>query len=150
MSKIEFVSFENDHAKQILDQGLNQELLEFKPEHKKYSLYLKEIGMSFTGLLNNKPIVAGGIFPLWEGTAEGWVLATKEINNYPITISKVIKQRMDMMIKNNFIRRLQTSVKADCDTAIRFAEWLGLKQEGLMKAYGPDGEDFYRYARVIK
>ena len=94
--------------------------------------------------------MAGGIFPLWEGTAEGWVLATKEINNYPITISKVIKQRTDMMIKNNFIRRLQTSVKADCDTAIRFAEWLGLKQEGLMKAYGPDGEDFYRYARVIK
>ena len=81
--------------------------------------------MSFTGLLNKKPIVAGGIFPLWEQTAEGWVLATKEINNYPITISKVIKQRTGYDDKkNNFIRRLQTSVKADCQTAIRFAEWL--------------------------
>ena len=148
MSKIKFVPFENEHAKIILDQGLNSELLEFKPEHRKYALFLKEIGMSFTGLLNEKPIVAGGIFPLWEGTAEGWVLATKEINNYPITIAKVIKQRTDLMIKNFKIKRLQTSVKADCAVALRFAKWLGMKPEGLMKNYGPGEEDFYRYARI--
>ena len=45
--------------------------------------------------------------------------------------------------------QLQTSVKADCDIAIRFAKWLGLKEEGLMKGYGPDGSDYFRYARII-
>ena len=25
-----------------------------------------------------------------------------------------------------------------------------LKEEGLMKGYGPDGSDFYRFARIIK
>ena len=150
MSNIKFVPFENEHAHYILDQGLNSELLEMKPEHRKYAYYLKEVGMSFTGLLNNKPIAAGGIFPLWDGCAEGWVLATKEINNYPITFAKVIKQRTDMMIKNNFIRRLQTSVKADCLVALKFVKFLGLKEEGLMKGYGPDGSDFYRFARIIK
>ena len=34
--------------------------------------------------------------------------------------------------------------------AFRFAKFLGLKEEGLMKNYGPDGSDFYRYARIIK
>ena len=150
MSKIEFVPFENEHAHYILDKGLNQELLELRPEHRKYAYYLKEIGMSFTGMYNNKPIAAGGVFPLWEGVAEGWVLATKEINNYPITFARVMKKRTDMMIANNLIKRLQTSVKADCDIAIRFAKWLGLKEEGLMKGYGPDGSDYYRYARIIK
>ena len=77
-------------------------------------------------------------------------MATKKINNYPITFAKVIKQRTDMMLKNNFIRRLQTSVKADCLVAIKFAKFLGLKEEGLMKSYGPDGSDFYRFARIIK
>jgi len=77
-------------------------------------------------------------------------LATKEINNYPITFSKVIKLRTEMMLKNNNFKRLQTSVKADCDVAIRFAKFLGLKEEGLMKNYGPDGSDFYRFARIIK
>ena len=149
MSNIEFIPFENEHAEFILDQGLNSKLLELKPEHRKYAYYLKEIGMSFTGMLNNKPIAAGGVFPLWDGVAEGWVLATEEINRYPITFSKVIKLRCDMLLKNNSIKRFQTSVKADCDVAIRFAKFLGLKEEGLMKNYGPDGADFYRFARIL-
>ena len=53
-----------------------------------------------------------------------------------------------MLIKNNNIKRLQTSVKADCEMAIRFAKWLGLKPEGVMKSYGPAGEDFIRFARI--
>jgi len=149
VSKVNIIPFENEHAKFILDQPLNSKLLELKTEHKKYAYFLKEIGMSFTGIVNNKPIAAGGVFPLWDGVAEGWVLATNEINNYPITFARVMKQRTDMMIANNKIKRLQTSVKADCDLAIRFAKWLGLKEEGLMKKYGADGSDYYRYARVI-
>ena len=50
MSNIEIVPFENKHAEQILDIGLNSELLELKPEHRKYAYYLESVGMSFTGL----------------------------------------------------------------------------------------------------
>ena len=58
MSNIEIVPFENKHAEEILASGLNSEALELRPEHKKYAYYLKEVGMSFTGLVNNKPIAA--------------------------------------------------------------------------------------------
>ena len=61
MSNIEIVQFENKHAEQILDIGLNSELLELKPEHRKYAYYLEEVGMSFTGLINGKPIAAGKV-----------------------------------------------------------------------------------------
>ena len=150
MSDVVIVPFENKHAEQILEQGLNSEFLELKPEHRKYAYFLKEVGMSFTGLVNNKPIAAGGVFYLWDGVAEGWVLATKEIYKYPIFCAKHIKQRTEIILKANKIKRLQTSVKADCDVALRFAKWLGLKEEGLMKQYGPDGSDFIRFARIIK
>ncbi len=149
MSKVVIVPFENKHANQILEQGLNSDVLELKPEHRKYAYFLKEIGMSFTGLVNNKPIAAGGVFHLWDGVAEGWVLATKEIYKYPIFCAKHIKRRTEIIIKANNIKRLQTSVKADCDVAVRFAKWMGLKEEGLMKSYGPDGSDFIRFAKVI-
>ena len=148
MSKVVIVPFENKHAEQILETGLNSKLLELKPEHKKYAYYLKEVGMSFTGLVNDKPIAAGGVFTLWDGVAEGWVLATKDIYKYPIFCAKHIKKRTEMLIKNNNIKRLQTSVKADCEMAIRFAKWLGLNPEGVMKSYGPDGADFIRFARI--
>lgn len=149
MSNVVIVPFENKHADQILEQGLNSDVLELKPEHRKYAYFLKETGMSFTGLVNNKPIAAGGVFHLWDGVAEGWVLATKEIYKYPIFCAKHIKRRTEIIIKANNIKRLQTSVKADCDVALRFAKWMGLKEEGLMKSYGPDGSDFIRFAKVI-
>ncbi len=41
-------------------------------------------------------------------------------------------------------------MKADCQMALRFAGWLGLKPEGRMIGYGPVGSDFIRYARIIK
>ena len=148
MSKIEIVPFKSEHAKKILAKGLNDVALELRPEHKKYVVDIEDIGMSFTGLLNNQPIAAGGICYLWDGVAEGWVLATKDIYKYPIFCAKHIKKRTEMLIKNNNIKRLQTSVKADCEMAIRFAKWLGLNSEGLMKNYGPDGEDFIRFARI--
>ena len=150
MSDVVIVPFENKHAEEILDQGLNSDLLELKPEHRKYAYFLKEVGMSFTGFVNNKPIAAGGVFHLWDGVAEGWVLATKDIYKYPVFCAKHIKQRTEIILKANKIKRIQTSVKADCDVALRFAKWLGLKEEGLMKNYGPDGSDFIRFARIIK
>ena len=149
MSKV-IVPFEDAHAQQILNSGLNSKILELKPEHRKYAYYLKEVGMSYTGLVDGKPIAAGGVFNLWDGVAEGWVLATKDIFNYPIFCAKHIKNRTEIIIKTNNIKRLQTSVKADCQMALRFAGWLGLKPEGRMVNYGPDGSDFIRYARIIK
>jgi len=40
-------------------------------------------------------------------------------------------------------------VRKDFDKGIRFAKWLGLENEGLMKHYGFDGSDQYRYARIF-
>ena len=37
----------------------------------------------------------------------------------------------------------------DFKQGLRFAEWLGLENEGLMKCYGFDGSDQYRYARIF-
>ena len=131
MSKIEIVPFKGEHAKQILALGMNDVSLELRPEHKKYVVDIEDVGMSFTGLLNNKPIAAGGICYLWDGVAEGWVLATKDIYKYPIFCAKHIKQRTEIILKANKIKRIQTSVKADCDVALRFAKWLCFKKEGF-------------------
>ena len=148
MSKIVIVPFKGEHAKFILKAGMNDVALELKPEHRKYVVDIEDVGMSFTGLLNNKPIAAGGICYLWDGVAEGWVLASKDIFKFPIFCAKTIKRRTDLLAKNNNLKRIQTAVKKDSATAIRFAEWLGFKREGLMKQYGPDGTDHYLYAKV--
>ena len=148
MSNIEFIPFKKEHAQHILQHGLNDAALELEPQHEKYVYALEDIGMAFTGIYNNKPIASGGVNQLWDGVAEGWVLASKEIFEHPITFARTMKLRTDYLAKNNNIKRIQTAVKADCKLAIRFCEWLGFNQKGLMKKYGPDGADYFRYAKV--
>jgi len=113
-------------------------------------MYLEYENASFTAIVNGKPIAAGGIFILWDNVAEGWVLATSEIWNYKLTMAKIFKKRTDVLVKENKIKRLQTAVKADFELGHKFAQFLGLEKEGLMKHYGPDGSDYIRYARIIK
>ncbi len=51
--------------------------------------------------------------------------------------------------KENNIKRVQTAVRVDFDKGLRFAKWLGLENEGLMKHYGFDDSHQYRYARIF-
>ena len=147
---MDIIPFKTEHAQYILSQQLNAKELYLRPEHRKYALYLEQVGLSFTALINNKPIAAGGIFVLWDGVAEGWVMATSEIWKHSIVMAKHFKKKTDVLIETTNIKRLQTTVKADFKLGQRFAQWLGFEKEGLMKYYGPDGSDYIRYARIIK
>ena len=106
------------------------------------------VGLSFTLLHNNNPVCSGGIVPLWNGVAEGWVISSKRIYKERIRASRLIRKRTDLLCAANKIWRLQTAVKSNFKTGLRFAEFLGFKNEGLMKAYGPDKTDYYRMARI--
>jgi hypothetical protein len=107
-------------------------------------------GLSFTLLFNNQPILSGGIVPLWDGVGEGWILSSKRIFNHKIQSAISVKKRLDLICENNNIWRLQTAVKEEFKTGKRFAEWLGLKSEGLMQMYGPDKTNYYRMAKIYE
>ena len=75
-------------------------------------------------------------------------MANQNIYDVKLLACKEIKNRTDLLCEKNKIKRLQTSVKASFTTGVRFASWLGLKNEGLMKNYGPDGSDYLRMAKI--
>jgi RimJ/RimL family protein N-acetyltransferase len=115
----------------------NKECMDLEQEH-----------LAFTGLINDKVIAAAGMKRIWGNVAEGWFIAKNDVWNYPITIAKAVKQNIDYLATSNNIKRLQTAVRADFGIGIRFAKWLGFTNEGLMKNYGFDDTDHYRFARI--
>jgi len=146
----ELKAFKQEHADQIISFGMNHKLMEIDASFKDNRICLADRGDAYTLFINKKPVVAGGIFILWQGVAEGWVLANQNIYDVKFLAAKEIKKRTDLLCKKNKINRLQTSVKAEFKTGIRFANWLGLETEGLMKKYGPDGSDYLRMAKIYK
>ena len=132
----------------MIEFGLNDELMNIDASFTENRIDFAMAGLSFTLLDDNKPVCSGGIIPTWLGSAEGWVISSKRIFKNKIKAARLIKERTDLLCTNNKIWRLQTAVKADFKVGFRFAQFLGFKNEGLMKAYGPDKTDYYRMARI--
>ena len=128
---------------------MNHNLMDIDASFEGETMNLEETGLAFTGIVNDKPVFAAGMKPIWKGVAEGWVLATSEVWKHPLLVARAIKKDFARVARQHNIKRVQTAVRQDFDKGIRFAEWLGLKNEGLMKYYGFDGSHQYRYARIF-
>ena len=144
----EIVPYQVQHGDDMIEFGLNDKLMDWDANFTENRIDFALAGLSFTLLHNNNPVCSGGIVPLWTGVAEGWVISSKRIFKKRIKASRLIKKRTDLLCAANKIWRLQTAVKSNFKTGLRFAEFLGFKNEGLMKAYGPDKTDYYRMARI--
>jgi len=88
-----------------------------------------------------------GIFPLWEGCGEAWVIPTRVVKNRRIPVSRHLKKTLARLgFEELKMHRVQSAVKVDFKEAHKLARFVGFKEEGLMKSYGPEGADYVRYA----
>lgn len=93
------------------------------------------------------PVATFGITPLWNGVSEVWAMFDKErIRKHGVFMVKATKAFLDDQMKTH--HRLQCFVYANNESLVKFVENFGFEREGLMRKYGPTGEDFYMYARV--
>jgi len=128
---------------------MNHTLMDKNMEFEGNAKNLEQDNLAFTGMIDGKPIFAAGMKIIWDGVAEGWVLATKDALDHPIAVAKAIKKDFARIAKENNINRVQSAVRANYTTGLKFAKWLGLEEEGLMKKFGFDGSDQYMYARLF-
>ena len=146
---LHIVPYTREHGQFILSCQMNHKILEADRKYMEDAKNLVEQNLAFTGLVNNNPIFAAGMKIIWGQVAEGWVIATNEIWKCPIGVAKAIKKDFANVARQHNIKRVQTAIRKDFKQGLRFAEWLGLENEGLMKNYGFDGSDLYRYARIF-
>jgi hypothetical protein len=149
---LHIVPYTAQHGKFILSCQMNHKVLEADRHYINVDGDAKNLvqdHLAFTGIVNDNPIFAAGMKMIWGQVAEGWVIATSEMWKHPLGVAKAIKKDFAKVAKQNNINRVQTSIRADFKEGLRFAEWLGLENEGLMKRFGFDGSDQYRYARLF-
>ena len=150
MANYKIIPYLKEHGDEIYAFGMNDKLMEIDASFTENRLDTAIIGLSYTLLADNNIILAGGIIPIWDGVAEGWVMSSKRVFDHKIRAASAVKKRLDYLCINNKIRRLQTSVKEEFLTGVRFAEWLGLQKEGLMKYYGLDQTNYWRMAKYYE
>ena len=150
--QLHIVPYTKEHGQFILSCQMNHKVLEADRHFINVegdAKNLEQNNLAFTGIVNYQPIFAAGMKMVWGRVAEGWVIATSEIWKNPLGVARAIKKDFARVAREHNIERVQTAIRKDFKQGQRFAEWLGLKNEGLMKKFGFDGTDQYRYARIF-
>ena len=118
------------------------------PESSKAAMMKETCLSAYTALLESKVFMIGGVYGLWQNVGEAWFIMSSHAYKMPFAAAKYSSLLLDHVQEDNKLQRIQASVHADDSQAVRYVEWLGFENEGLMKRYGPDGSDYYRFARV--
>ena len=141
------VPFVAEHAMEFLEQGLNTD--NPAADWSSQASVMEEAGHCVTLLSeDDKPILSTGIIPVWDGCGEAWLLASNKMSEYKVTLARAIYECFYEWIDARNLRRVHANIRVDWPTAIRFAKFMGMKEEGLMKKFGPEGADYVRYAWV--
>lgn len=95
-----------------------------------------------------QPIAAFGFKMLWPGNAEAWLLPGKGSIDNPHILTRSARRFFDRIGAKLNLRRMQIVVSTERKHAVQWARFLKFEEEGLMKAYGPEGYDYYMFARI--
>lgn len=102
---------------------------------------------AFTVLVGGRPVLSFGIVPLWEGSAEGWMVPSNLIRSNAVATVRGAREIFYHIGTAMQLRRLQFMVRSSHLQATRFAEKLYFKREATLAKYGPEGDDYHVYAR---
>lgn len=114
------------------------------------AIRLDGLGPAFTALDGERVIGCGGVARLWGRVGEGWTIFGSEIAEHPVWLHRTVRPMLRDIMDGMDLDRLQVNVLATSERNCRWIERLGFKLEGLMIRFGPNGEDYFRYAKYAK
>lgn len=129
-----------------------QEDLEFVANHSVSRGILKRqpecIDYCYTLEHEGKPLGIGGFRLINLTTAWAWIDMTDRVGGHLIPAYRVLKEWIEIFIKEHRIKRLQAYVEMDFPEAIRMVQHLGFEKESIMKNFIGD-KDASMYVKVI-
>jgi len=109
------------------------------------TLLVLEKQNSWTVVADGNPVACGGTLEQWPGRHIAWVYLNKETGAHMKFITRAVQKGM-AKLKG----RIEMTVRADFAQGHRWARILGFRIEnepGILRAFGPQGEDHVAYVR---
>lgn len=129
-----------------------QEDLDFVANHSVSRGILKRqpecIDFCYTLEHEGEPLGIGGFRLINETTAWCWIDMTDRVGSHLIPAYRVVKEWMNIFVKEHGIKRLQAYVEMDFPEAIRMVQHLGFEKESIMRNFVGD-KDVSMYVRII-
>ena len=104
-------------------------------------------GPFITAMVNGEPVAVFGAVIFWNGVAEAGALFTEQARRYPLAMTKGAYVFFDICEILFTLHRLQITVRSNDQRAVKWAKRLGFVEEGILKQYSADQQDYYMMRR---
>jgi len=108
----------------------------------------EQAGYSWTGIVDDKIVFCGGVYPTWEHCGIAWMLSSMITEQHKIFLHRSIKNIIKNSMEALKLHRLEISVAEGHIKGYRWAEVLGFTYEGMMLKYDSQGNNYRRYALI--
>jgi hypothetical protein len=143
-----FVPFHEAHLVSLSVQNkYSQTLSKILPINEMIAVQAK-FGDAFTAILHGKPVACFGSVRIWDGVEEMWLLMEERGREYRKTLTRAAINYRDFRVIAGNLHRIQITVRCEDMRAVRWGIAIGFTIDGMMKAYGPDGSDYYLMSRT--
>ncbi len=108
---------------------------------------------TFTAIYESSIVGIGGLVVMWKGVGMVWLMLTAQCEKqgvHGLIAIEAIQEKMEELLKDNNIRRVECVVRTDFPQAKKMIEHFGFRQVGLMEQYCPDLGDVWMYERINK
>lgn len=139
---MELIKFHPDHIRKMAEENPDYEILLRIVDYSNLN------GLSYTLISNEGIIGSGGVDLIMPGVGEAWTVLGKIFYKYRFSAHKVVLQSLKDAERQYNLRRIQASCVKGFEKAEKWLKALGFEYEGVMRKFGPDGNDFLRYARI--
>ena len=141
------VTFQPNHIHMTKFRDFDQEILDGygRPHIEDYAVD----GLSYSAMCDGKVYAMLGLYPLWKGVAEAWLLPSSKLENRKMVFHKSCLRFFPYAAQKLKLHRIQVYVRSSNVQAYKWIEMMYFNREGLLKRYGPDINDYYVYGRLF-
>lgn len=141
---IQLIPFRAEHALALYDPAVGWSIQDAADN----AVAKEQRGPAWTAMDGNLVLGAAGIGIIWPGRGEAWSAFTVELKAMPVWLTRTVKQRMEAIITEHKLHRVDIYCRATDDKATHWAHLLGFRNPILMEKWGPDGAAYFNMSLV--
>jgi hypothetical protein len=146
---VSFIPFHWAHPHAMRLREWDAALFTEIPNFNEYLKLYAQNGYGVTALVRGTMACCFGVNMLWPGVAEAWLITGYQVDSNPISLSRGAMRYFDYIAIKLILHRLQITVDTRNEVALRWANLLKFKREGVLEKYGPAKSDFVMMSRIF-
>jgi len=148
MDRLVALPFHPSHMHRVVQNPIDKQVFDSLPDLDHRLQHIHECRCAWTLFYKSEPALVMGLEYKFPTNYEAWIVPGKLSIEHGTLLSRGARRFFDKIGPKLGLRRMQIVVNVHHEDAVRWAKFLKFKREGVMTSYGPEGADYYMYART--